>query len=544
MFEDFSSQEEQLNEQGESKFEPVAEDIIKEIGVPADLPPQGRAESISDAILELPPELQVPAIEMVVEDANDIKSDAGIAKILRNIIKTELGRGLEQELKDKIVDLAYEIDDVDLQKTYLVELEKAGILVRKYEAPMETKRVETTQKKSSSVEKVKEVKEKEVEVKEIEVKEVEVKEVEVKEFDFSGEVPPEEWELGGGAKVTGDGEIDEVGEGYLRLTENKGYDLGYALYEEELSTKKGLAFSFDYVTWGGNGADGITFFLVDGNTTTEEFSTGGVGGSLGYAPRYRSTEGMSNAYVGVGLDEFGNFSAPTEGRTGGPGRKSDTVSIRAGGDGFEGYEFVAGTDKLKEGIDKTGGKERPESEVRNVKISFNNTEKKTMSLTMDMEFGEEGQTERLFEDVEIPGEVPETVKFGFVATTGGAKNYHEVGDITAQEAPLEEHVPEVAEEAKVPAEKVEETSGEVEQSAEPNIERVSAVVEMPKENEQPAGGEIRKTSQSVEQPQETQAEKKSEGGIKKTSQSVEQPQKSQPAKKAESSNEQEEVKDD
>ncbi len=437
MFEDFSPQDEQMNEGVEERLEPQAENIIKEIGVPADLSPDLRAESVSDAILELPPELQVAAIEMVVEDAQEIKADSEIVKILRNIIKTDLGRGLEQGLKDKIVDLAYEIDDVDLQKTLLVELEKAGILIRKYEAQAEPKRVETTKKKSTPVETV--------------------EEVEVKEFDFSGDMPPEDWELGGGAKVTGDGKIDEVGEGYLRLTENEGYDMGYAFYDKELSTEKGLAFSFDYVTWGGNGADGITFFMVDGKTTAEEFTPGGVGGSLGYAPRHTTTEGLSNAYVGVGLDEFGNFSAPTEGRNGGPGRKSDSVSIRAGGDGFDGYEFVAGTDKLAEGIDKTGVNERPESEVRKVTLSFDKTENQTMSLTMDMQFGEAGETERLFDNVEIPGEVPETVKFGFVATTGGALNIHEVGDVTAQEAPMEEPVVEVAEQTPEEFEPVKET---------------------------------------------------------------------------------------
>jgi len=486
MFEDFSSQEEQLSEQKESRFEPVEENIIKEIGVPVDLPPEGRAELVSADILELPPELQVPAIEMVVEDAAELKADGAIVSILRNIIKTELGRGLEQDLKDKIVDLAYEIDDIDLQKTLLVELEKAGILVRKYEGPAQTSRVENTSK-VAPVEEAGEVEEGTGEVEEVVVDEVveEVEKIEVKKFDFASEQLPENWELGGGAKVTGDGIIDEIGKGYLRLTENIGYDMGYAFYDQPLSTEKGLAFSFNYVSWGGNGADGITFFLVDGKTTAEDFSPGGVGGSLGYAPRYKVDEGMTNAYVGVGLDEFGNFSSPTEGRNGGPGRTADAVTIRAGGDGFEGYEYVTGTDKLSEGIDKTGVKDRPESEVRKTTISFDRTEKQTLSLTMDMQYGEEGKTERLFENVEIPGEVPDTVKFGFVATTGGAKNIHEIGEVTAQEASIEQPVMEIAEQAPEKAEPVKEAAEHpVEKVAEQEpvkVEPVKVAAEQPAE---------------------------------------------------------------
>jgi hypothetical protein len=476
MFEDFSSQEEQISEQKENRFNPLEENIIKEIGVPVDLPPESRAEVIAADILELPPELQVPAIEMVVEDAAEVKADSAIVSILRNIIKTELGRGLEQDLKDKIVDLAYEIGDIDLQKTLLVELEKAGILVRKYEGPTDTRRAEVT-KKVVPVEEVVETEEEIVdeldeaadEVKQADDEEVEVVEqIEVRKFDFAGEHPPEDWELGGGAKVTGDGKIDEIGKGYLRLTENTAYDMGYALYDQALSTEKGLAFSFNYVSWGGNGADGITFFLVDGKTTSEEFSPGGVGGSLGYAPRHKVDEGMTNAYLGVGLDEFGNFSAPTEGRTGGPGRTADAVTIRAGGDGFDGYDYVAGTGKLAQGIDKTGVKERPESEVRKVTISLDKTENQTMSLTMDMQFGEGGKTERLFEGVEIPGEVPETVKFGFVATTGGSTNYHEVREVTAQEASMEEPIIEVAEQK---PEKIEPIKAVAEQPSEIKVEQ-------------------------------------------------------------------------
>ena len=64
---------------------------------------------------------------------------------------------------------------------------------------------------------------------------------------------------------------------------------------------------FDYATWGGTGADGLAFFLYDGSTSSGSFHAGASGGSLGYAS-CNSTPGLSNAYIGVGFDEFGNFT--------------------------------------------------------------------------------------------------------------------------------------------------------------------------------------------------------------------------------------------
>jgi len=496
MFEDFSGAEDKAFEQSDKKLEPIAEEIFKNAGLKTDTPPDERSELLSAEIGELPIEMQVQAIEVCVQDAVEIVEDTKIASVLRNIIKTGLGRGLEQDLKDEIVKLAYEIDDGDLLETMLQELEDAGILVRKvkeYRGPaQETKHVETP------AEKVKvptEVIETPVEI---------IEEVEVVEYDFSGEIIPEGWELNGSAKLTGDGEIDEVGEGWLRLTGKDKFESGYAFNNEALETEKGLTFKFNYSSWGGNGADGITFFLVDGKTELEEFKPGGVGGSLGYAPRYKSTEGMSNAYVGIGFDEFGNFSNPTEGRTGGTGRIQDSVTVRGGGDGFEGYEYIDGTESLGEGIDQRKVTERPDQtgeDARHVSITFKPFEGK-FHMSLEMQFGAEGETKELFSDLEIPGEVPETLKFGFVATTGGATNYHEVTNVSAQETveetPVEveetvvEAKAEVLAEKEAPAAKVETPAVKVEEPAEA-VETPAAKVEKP-------AAKVEKPAAKVEKP--------------------------------------------
>jgi type IV pilus assembly protein PilY1 len=85
----------------------------------------------------------------------------------------------------------------------------------------------------------------------------------------------------------------------------------------------GLQVTFRTVTYGGNaangtGADGIAFFLADGS---KPVSIGALGGGLGYrcnsggAPSSVgvTNHGVAGAYLGIGIDEYGNFGNPNAG---------------------------------------------------------------------------------------------------------------------------------------------------------------------------------------------------------------------------------------
>jgi type IV pilus assembly protein PilY1 len=104
--------------------------------------------------------------------------------------------------------------------------------------------------------------------------------------------------------------------GALRFT--NGYPYGYNQHGAIISavpfpTGAGVAVTFKTVTYrgdsggaGNDGADGISFFLMD---ATQVPNIGSFGGSLGYTcsnanPPYT---GMVGAYLGLGIDEFGNF---------------------------------------------------------------------------------------------------------------------------------------------------------------------------------------------------------------------------------------------
>ncbi len=165
-----------------------------------------------------------------------------------------------------------------------------------------------------------------------------------------------DWVMGGSAALTGNGSIDPNGDGWLRLTGKSTYQTGFVYYNKSIPANQGLIIDFDYASWGGNGADGISFFLFDGTTST--FNIGANGGSLGYAQKC-GLNGLSGGYLGIGLDEFGNFSNPNECRIGGPGYRPDSVAIRGPGSLLTGYAYIAGSSRLTTGIDTPNVATRP-----------------------------------------------------------------------------------------------------------------------------------------------------------------------------------------
>ncbi len=136
---------------------------------------------------------------------------------------------------------------------------------------------------------------------------------------------------------------DPVGNGALRLTNgdyrygtNGNSQTGAIVSNFTFPTTQGIQVTFATATYGGNGyngtgADGITFFLADGSRAP---SVGGEGGSLGYACSNGNAvyDGVSGAYIGLGIDEFGNFSNPGDSTDTGPGFQANRITLRGAGD--------------------------------------------------------------------------------------------------------------------------------------------------------------------------------------------------------------------
>ncbi len=136
------------------------------------------------------------------------------------------------------------------------------------------------------------------------------------------------------------------GGGALRLTNDSDQERGTIISNVPFSlSASGLQVTFTTETYEGDsggankdGADGISFFLQDASAPV---NYGDAGGSLGYTcsnqngppTGYPSYDGMVGGYLGLGIDEFGNF---LNGNT----INSSGVSTYSGDNTSSGYGYV------------------------------------------------------------------------------------------------------------------------------------------------------------------------------------------------------------
>ena len=139
--------------------------------------------------------------------------------------------------------------------------------------------------------------------------------------------------------------VDPAGAGVLRLTEAQDNQEG-GVMTSSVPASSGLDATFESYQWGGNGADGIGFVLAAENPSNPAAPTviGQPGGALGYASGHSTdAQGLAYGYLGVGLDDYGNFSNPLEDGSGCTDPSWDTgpnagqVVVRGPGNGGVGY---------------------------------------------------------------------------------------------------------------------------------------------------------------------------------------------------------------
>ena len=276
---------------------------------------------------------------------------------------------------------------------------------------------------------------------------------------------------------------DPANSGALRFTNASGNQTGAILWNNVFPAGSGINITFSTITYGGNGADGISFFLTDGSRDVTQ--TGGLGGSLGYSCSNGNAvfDGLVGAYLGLGIDEFGNFlNASDNTSTGSNGQVANRIGLRGAGDvswaslsaNYSSYypaSKVTSASVREAAVKKTcstgklwdysNGTSAQKNSVGTVTYNYNlidgsqvtldatktplsfpsakirsNAKQITYQLKitrdnyLSLSYSYNGGTyQQVMKDQSIAttnGPLPSTLKFGFSGSTGGSNNIHEV----------------------------------------------------------------------------------------------------------------------
>ncbi|MQR01206.1 DUF11 domain-containing protein [Glaciimonas soli] len=239
------------------------------------------------------------------------------------------------------------------------------------------------------------------------------------------------WVLGGSARLTagaannntGTSGTDASGSGYLRLTDAVGNKQGYAYYNQGFATNNGIVADFDYMSWGGSGADGMTMFMVDASQPFANNAS--YGGGLGYC-------NLSNAMIGVGLDEYGNFSNPNDNcgtAGGGPGQKPESVVLRGPASTSWGYLGGSTTGTNIDYKNSTTTRPSTNSYYRHVHVVIApQTTANQYLITVSWMTSTGGTLSQLISQT-VNLTLPANAMVGFAGSTGGSTNVHEIRNL-------------------------------------------------------------------------------------------------------------------
>ncbi|WP_181311042.1 DUF7507 domain-containing protein [Nocardioides campestrisoli] len=241
--------------------------------------------------------------------------------------------------------------------------------------------------------------------------------------------------------------------GYLQLTDESLQSAGSILYNRPVPATAGVSITFDQFQYGGTGADGIGFFLVDGSTDLTD--PGGAGGSLGYAQRTAeggSEPGIVGGVLGVGLDAFGNYYDDGEDR--GAGCPADqrspstaegavapnVITVRGPGEGTTGYCYLGSTtpanpaDPDKPGTTLSGTLRARTLAASWRQVNVQVTPAPDPRVIVQVRYNPANPASPWVTELDIPApsDLPSTYKFGLSGSTGGQNDVHLIRNAVVQ----------------------------------------------------------------------------------------------------------------
>ncbi|MEN2401968.1 hypothetical protein GKZ90_0019420, partial [Flavobacterium sp. MC2016-06] len=238
------------------------------------------------------------------------------------------------------------------------------------------------------------------------------------------------------AFLTSERGIDPINNGYLRLTNQSNYQKGFIWSDQMFSPTYGMSVSFEYYTYGGGGSggDGIAFILFD--ATASPVTVGEFGGSLGYA-QSTTQSGFSKGYLGIGIDEYGNFSTSEDGRSGGSTTLSpSSVTLRGQGNNRSGYNLLtsAQTTSLSRPFNLKGNNRDATntSIIGYRKIEINLKPRGAGGFFIDVYLTHDNVRDLVINNYAYITPPPANLKFAVSSSTGYSTNYHEIRNLSVK----------------------------------------------------------------------------------------------------------------
>lgn len=230
----------------------------------------------------------------------------------------------------------------------------------------------------------------------------------------------------------------------LRLTDNRGSEATMVQLKKWFPAAGNKAvIQFDHYVYGGNGADGVVVVFSDASVSP---APGGAGGSLGYA-QLLSTSGFSGGWMGVGIDEYGNFPNSNEGRLGYPagwtapagantaaGFRANSVAVRGSGSGTSGYRLLANSGTLSPAI---WSNSNTSSSGHRYRITIDNSNNVNAYVTVERDTTLTGNSyATVIPRFDILGAnsgqatIPANLLMSLTGGTGGLNNIHELANLS------------------------------------------------------------------------------------------------------------------
>ncbi|BCK88565.1 hypothetical protein MIZ01_2370 [Sideroxyarcus emersonii] len=226
---------------------------------------------------------------------------------------------------------------------------------------------------------------------------------------------------------------------FLRLTENTNNNAKAATVPGIFPAAGNyISVEFKHYAYNGSGADGVAVTLSDYSVPA---TPGAFGGSLGYAQRTiaggggSDVSGFAGGWIGVALDEYGNYQNPTEGRVGGPGFIAESVGVRGSGSGLTGYNWIGGTATLNPIVDNRGSTTPKPGYSYQVIVDARNAAATAVAVNRDTGAGYTSLVNipNIYTAATALGftqaPVPNNWQISFTGSTGGSTNIHEIGGL-------------------------------------------------------------------------------------------------------------------